>query len=120
MFRPGRAGTIVLAAAAAMGVLSIVHLTRAQEKPKGTSAGTQAGTRERDEAIDAGMTETARVSLTLLDVEVVDKDGNPMLGLKKEDFLVRLNGDKWPIYSVDDLCSCAASAAGPGKRSSRG
>lgn len=54
----------------------------------------------------SGLVETTGVSLTLLDVEVVDKDGKPMPGLGKDDFRVWLNGKEWPLYSVDDLCTC--------------
>jgi len=54
--------------------------------------------------------ETAEVSLILLDVVVTDKQGRPVPGLTKGDFTIRLNGRKWPIYSVDDLCGCAAES----------
>lgn len=58
-----------------------------------------------------GLVEQAGISLTLIDVEVNDKKGRPMRGLKKADFSVSLNGRDWPIYSVDDLCTCDDSSS---------
>jgi len=57
------------------------------------------------------MVEEAGVELTLLDVEVTEKDGRPIHGLKKGDFVLYLNGREWPVYSVDDLCACEDLAA---------
>src|SRR5437899_506019 len=68
-----------------------------------------------------GLVERAGVSLTLLDVEVTDERGKPLRGLKKEDFRVRLNGREWPLYSVDDLCTCEEDAvAGRGVQRPQG
>ena len=62
---------------------------------------------QQDEAaVDSGVIERAGVTLTLLDIDATDKAGRPLPGLSAEDFKVRLNGRVWPIYSVDDLCSC--------------
>ena len=57
------------------------------------------------------LSESTGVTLTLLDVEVRDKDGRPVRGLGKDDFRVRLDGREWPLYSVDDLCACADDPA---------
>ncbi len=57
-----------------------------------------------------GTVEDVGVDLTLLDVEVTDKDGRPAPGLSMRDFEVRLDGKVWPLYSVDDLCSCASGS----------
>ena len=48
--------------------------------------------------------ETTRVSLILVDVDVLDEKGRPLPGLTSDDFSVQLDRRKWPIYSVDDLC----------------
>src|SRR5262245_28907016 len=53
-----------------------------------------------------GFTDTTQVILTILDVEVTDRAGNPIHGLTQGDFTARLDGQLWPIYSVDDLCGC--------------
>ena len=53
-----------------------------------------------------GLEEEASVELTLVDVEVVDAQGRPIRGLTKDDFSATLNWKTWPVYSVDDLCSC--------------
>jgi len=55
--------------------------------------------------------ETATVTLMLLDVEVTDRDGQPVRGLTLRDFKVRMDGKDWPVESVDDLCPCGASVA---------
>ena len=54
--------------------------------------------------VDLGIVERSDVSLTLLDVNVLDPQGQPMPNLKKADFTVILNGRVRPIYSLDDLC----------------
>src|SRR5262249_42661885 len=59
------------------------------------------------------LTETAGISLTLLDVEVKDEQGRPIKGLKKEDFSVFLGSSEWPIYSVDDFCQCEDANSPP-------
>ena len=63
---------------------------------------------------DSFKTDITTVTLMLLDVEVTDRKGNPIRGLRKEDFTVRLDGRAWPIESVDDMCPCEASR-GPRK-----
>ncbi len=50
----------------------------------------------------------------LLDVEVTDKQGNPMRGLVKKDFTALVDGRAWQIDSVDDLCVCGSEASGGG------
>ncbi len=50
--------------------------------------------------------EEVGVELTLLDVEVTDREGAPVRGLEKHDFEVTLDDRRWPVYSVDDLCTC--------------
>jgi VWFA-related protein len=60
--------------------------------------------RRADPPVDSGLVETTGLSLMLLDVEVLDEDGRPVPGLTENDFTVRLNGKRWPIYSLDDLC----------------
>jgi len=69
-----------------------------------TSAG-----QEADQPPASAGVERTGVKLTLVDVEVGGDDGQPVRGLTKEDFEVRLNGRDWPIYSVDDLCGCEPS-----------
>ena len=64
-----------------------------------------------DEPFVSGVVERAGVTLTLIDVEVAGRDGQPLRGLTKEDFEVRLDGREWPVYSVDDLCGCEPSPA---------
>lgn len=54
----------------------------------------------------SSLVETAEVSLILLDVVVTDRQGRPVPGLTKVDFVVKLDGRAYPIYSVDDLCGC--------------
>ncbi|MFQ5671285.1 MAG: VWA domain-containing protein [Acidobacteriota bacterium] len=66
---------------------------------------------------DIGLHEESGVSLILLDVEVRDKEGRPLPGLTKDDFTLYRGARRWPIYSVDDLCTCASAgetlATGP-------
>lgn len=66
---------------------------------------TGAGAEEKPRA--TGHVERADVTLMLLDVEAIDKHGTPLRGLAKKDFSVLLDGRPWPVYSVDDSCSCA-------------
>ena len=65
-----------------------------------------------EEPTRARLFETTTVTLVLLDVEVTDKAGRPIRGLKKEDFAVRTNGRLWTIESVDDLCPCTGQDHG--------
>ena len=60
--------------------------------------------------VRSGLVETTGVSLMLVDVEVTDEQGNPIHGLTRDDFTVLLDGRERSVYSVDDLCSCSASA----------
>jgi hypothetical protein len=59
---------------------------------------------EAPSPFDTGIVERSGVTLLLLDVEVLDKQGNPVPGLRVEDFVVELNGWEVSIYSLDDLC----------------
>ena len=68
------------------------------------------GGQQNDRPLDSGLVERADVTLTLLDIDATDKAGRPLPGLSADDFKVRLNGRIWPIYSVDDLCSCGQPA----------
>jgi VWFA-related protein len=65
------------------------------------------------EPIEIDMTEQTERRLLLLDVEALDKDGNPMTGLVKEDFRIRVNYLWRQLYSVDDLCACGDAAPDP-------
>lgn len=62
------------------------------------------------EPIDIGFTEETGRSLLFLDVEAVDAAGQPLFGLSKQDFQIRVNYVWRKIYSVDDLCPCGAGA----------
>jgi VWFA-related protein len=66
---------------------------------------------EKPEPIPTPLVEKTGISLMLLDVEVTDEQGNPVPGLTKEDFFLKLNGKRREIYSVDDLCGCGRDAA---------
>lgn len=59
------------------------------------------------------LVETTRVSLMLVDIEVTNERGDPIRGLSKDDFTVRLDRKKQPVYSVDDLCFDRQAAAPP-------
>ena len=50
---------------------------------------------------DKKLTETIDVNVVLLDALVTDAKGNQILGLTKDDFVVRENGVEQPIESVD-------------------
>ena len=54
----------------------------------------------------SGLVEKTGVSLILLDIEAVDRAGNPLRGLHVGDFAVRRSGRPWPVISVDDFCAC--------------
>jgi hypothetical protein len=56
--------------------------------------------------IQVDLVEQTERTLLLLDVEAVDGQGRPMLGLVKDDFRIRVNYLWRGIYSVDDLCPC--------------
>jgi VWFA-related protein len=62
-------------------------------------------------AAESGLVERAGVSLMLIDVVATDPEGKPLRGATEADFVVTLDGRKWPIYSVDDLCACPADEA---------
>ncbi len=70
---------------------------------------------DRTQPRPTAFVEKTKVVLTLLDVAVTDKNGRPRPGLQKEDFSVTLNGHDWPVYSVDDLCSCETGTMTPGE-----
>lgn len=60
-----------------------------------------------------GFVQREEVTLILLDVEAVDENGRPLRGLTKKDFKLYSGSSEWEIYSVDDLCSCAAAERSP-------
>ncbi len=62
--------------------------------------------KENDQPLDLGLAEETGVDLTLVDVEVIDKNGRPIRGLKKDDFAITLDWKAWAVYSVDDFCEC--------------
>ncbi|HKQ97320.1 MAG TPA: hypothetical protein VJV75_05565, partial [Candidatus Polarisedimenticolia bacterium] len=64
------------------------------------------GGRAADDPAAKGLVEKTGVELFLLDIEAVDRSGQPMRGLTAADFVVRRNGRIWPIASVDDFCAC--------------
>lgn len=70
-----------------------------------------AGDEQRPPSIESGLIEEERVTLMLVDVLALDEQGHPMPGLQKKDFTVRLNGGRWAIQSLDDLCPAARFAS---------
>ncbi len=58
----------------------------------------------------SGVIEEIRVERVLIDVIAEDADGRPMPGLVRDDFGVTLDGDAWPVETVDDLCPVAVAA----------
>jgi len=80
----------------------------AAEDPRAAASG-EAPREAAGEAppLPTDLVERAGITLLLLDVEAVDRERRPLRGLTKEDFTVRLNFLRWPIYSVDNLCDCA-------------
>jgi VWFA-related protein len=62
---------------------------------------------EDRQPLDPGIVERSGITLMLLDVEVTDREGNPIPGLREEDFIVQLDGHVQEIYSLDDLCRAA-------------
>ncbi len=67
----------------------------------------------RLEPIDIGFEERTGRSLLFLDVEAVDQDGEPLVGLRQPDFRIRVNYVWRRIYSVDDLCPCGPPDPSP-------
>jgi VWFA-related protein len=65
------------------------------------------------EPIKVDLTEQTERKLLLLDVEAVDDQGRPLLGLTKDDFSIRVNYLPRKIYSVDNLCLCDEAAPSP-------
>jgi len=59
--------------------------------------------------------ERVKVDLILIDVEVRDAQGRPLPGLNPDDFDIRVNGIRRPLYSVDDRCACGQAPALPAK-----
>lgn len=57
---------------------------------------------EKTYRLDAVQEEAVR--LILLDVRVEGEDGQPLRGLTREDFTLRLDGRLWPVYSSDEIC----------------
>jgi VWFA-related protein len=53
------------------------------------------------------------VEIITLEVTVVDKDGKPVKGLKADDFVVTLEGDKRPVRTVDYLEFGGGTELGP-------
>lgn len=99
--RPGR---IVLTLLATCVAAALSQLDLAQD------AGPEEPTIE---PIDIGFVERTGRSLLFIDIEAVDKKDNPLTGLKKEDFKIRVNYVWRKIYSVDDLCPCGDAAPDP-------
>ena len=66
---------------------------------------------ETPRAKGPGLVERTRVTLLLLEVEAVDRKGQPMPGLAQSDFVVRLDGRRWPVASFDNFCG--AGETGP-------
>ncbi|MDH3297971.1 MAG: hypothetical protein OEM96_06820 [Gemmatimonadota bacterium] len=58
---------------------------------------------------ESGLSVQVEVSLQFIDAEVIDAAGRPIPGLAAEDFSLRLNSKRYPIYSVDDLSNCGAA-----------
>lgn len=52
---------------------------------------------------------TTKAQYVLVPVLVTDKDGNPVIGLKKEDFHLEENGKVQPIASVDEIVPMVGS-----------
>ena len=85
---------------------AIVAVTAALVLASAGFAEEQAPPREPTiEPIPVDLTERTERSLLLLDVEAVDKQGRPLLGLKKEELKIRVNYVWRKIYSLDDLKS---------------
>jgi len=82
-----------LLASIVVTLLSCVLDARGQQSDEETAA-----------LFDTGIVERSGVTLMLLDVEVLDKKGNPVRGLRIDDFGIQINGREQPIYSLDDLC----------------
>lgn len=57
--------------------------------------------------------ERVKVDLILVDVEVRDAHGRPLPGLNRDDFDIRVNGIRRPLYSVDDRCACGQAPSLP-------
>ncbi|MFQ5719276.1 MAG: hypothetical protein ACE5IK_06980 [Acidobacteriota bacterium] len=103
------------------GILFIAGLVALQgvsrvggQKPESGKEGGEAA--QVSSPLESGLIENVEVSLTFLDVEVLDRDGRPMPGLTKDDFKVRVGARQWPIYSLDDFCRCAAGRQLAGSR----
>ena len=82
-----------LLASIVVTLLSCVLDARGQQSDEETAA-----------LFDTGIVERSGVTLMLLDVEVLSKKGNPVRGLRIDDFGIQINGREQPIYSLDDLC----------------
>jgi hypothetical protein len=80
----------------------------------------QDNSEEEQRPFTSSLVETTEVSLILLDVVVTDRQGRPMPGLTKDDFVIKLDGRAYPIYSVDDLCGCVDESEGAESIEDRG
>jgi VWFA-related protein len=59
-----------------------------------------------DEPIRLPSVQREEIKIHLLDVEAIDKDGNPLLGLTKDDFRLHIGDKLREIHSVDNFCAC--------------
>lgn len=59
---------------------------------------------QRTEPLDIGQTEQVEVQLVLLDVYVLDRQGRTVPGLGPDDFVVKLDGRKVPVSTLDVDC----------------
>lgn len=62
--------------------------------------------------------EELKVSIRQLHVNVVDKKGNPITGLTKDDFIIKLNGKEQPVDSVFPISMSNTVTQGSGVRTS--
>ncbi|HHN74017.1 MAG TPA: hypothetical protein ENK10_02185 [Acidobacteria bacterium] len=60
--------------------------------------------------------ETIETSLVILDVRVHDREGLPVRGLTRDDFVIFVDGHPRSIEAVDDLCSRGAGISVSGER----
>jgi VWFA-related protein len=66
---------------------------------------------EASRTVDKGLREHVEVNLVILDVQVLDRKGNPVPGLTAEDFELSVDHRDTPIASFD--ASCAERAEAP-------
>ncbi len=70
----------------------------------GASAGTIPAQAQRVESRLPRLDERTGIALKLLDVNVLDENGDPLPGLAAEDFTVSLDARRVEPYAVEDLC----------------